>query len=126
MAVPELWTLAIIEARMTPWQFIRGIELRDTRTARTRAWMRLCHVSIGMAVAIVIWDALHPHDLIGVTFLIMAVLMAVIIAAAGAIYDFWRVRHPEKTNRYEWLRVGVVSLFAGEIYAFLALWIIKK
>jgi uncharacterized membrane protein HdeD (DUF308 family) len=111
---------------MTFWQFMRGIELRDVRTARTRAWMRLCHVSLGMAAAVILWDVFHPHDLMGAGFLGMAALGAFLLATAGALYDFWRVQHPEKTTRYEWLRIGIVSIITGVVFAFFVLWIITK
>lgn len=111
---------------MTLWQFMRGIELRDARTARTRAWMRLCHVSLGMAMGAILWDVFHPHDLMPANFLGVAALGALMIALAGALYDFWRVRHPEKTNRYEWLRIGIVALVTGVVFAFLALWIVTR
>jgi len=111
---------------MTFWQFMRGIELRDVRTARTRAWMRFCHLSIGALVATILWDAFHPHDFIDSNSLLIGILMVMVIAAAGAVYDFWRVRHPEKTSRYEWLRVGMVSIIAGVVFAFLILWIVTR
>lgn len=111
---------------MTFWRFMRGIELRDVRTARARAWMRLCHILLGMAIAVILWDVFHPHDWMEAGFLGLAALGALMIALTGALYDFWRVRHPEKTNRYEWLRVGVVSVITGVVFALLILWIVAR
>lgn len=111
---------------MTFWQFMRGVELRDARTARTRAWLRLCYLSIGAVIATLLWDLFHRHDLLDVKGLLIGILMVGVIAVMGAIYDFWRVRHPEKTGRYEWLRIGMVSIIAGVVYAFLTLWIVTR
>ena len=111
---------------MTFWQFMRGTKLRDARSARTRAWMRLCHCSIGAVIATILWEMFHPHDRLDAKALLMGILMVVVIAATGAIYDFWRVRHLEKTDRYEWLRVGIASVIAGLVFAFLMLWIVLR
>ena len=111
---------------MTFWQFMRGIELRDARSARNRAWLRFCYLSIGAVIATVLWDLFHRHDLLDFKGFLTGVLMVVVIGVTGAIYDFWRVRHPEKTNRYEWLRIGIVCVIAGVIYAFLLLWMIVR
>ncbi|MDR3457752.1 MAG: hypothetical protein P4N60_09930 [Verrucomicrobiae bacterium] len=79
-----------------------------------------------MAIAVILWDVFHPHDWMEAGFLGLAALGALMIALTGALYDFWRVRHPEKTNRYEWLRVGVVSVITGVVFALLILWIVAR
>jgi hypothetical protein len=109
---------------MTFWQFMRGIELRDARSARIRAWMRLCHASIGGMIGGFLYYLFHPHSSIDGKVLIMGVVLIVSAAGTGAAYDFWRVRHPEKTDRFAWLHQTVFVLIGASVGTFLLLWLV--
>ena len=107
-------------------QFFHEVELRDVRTARIRAWVRLCYASLGALIGGALYHLLRPKSTIDWKVLAMGLILIIAGMISGTAYDFWRVRHPEKPPRSAWLRMIVLTLIGGTIFGFLLVWVMVK